>query len=266
MGSITYLAHAVTRRVGGDGADVVDTETGHVVGLPDETVLDVLVVVDGGDGSLVETSLLGVLEVTDVPDVGHRVLVLSRAVGTELINLVIHDEKLLPLSVEDPTLVSVGSTLVAGNGDDARVGLVGDIVDGEGILVVAIADVMAQVLLMRAPVNEALSIVDVAIVAVAAEQGRVGGVLEIEEDETATALGVNAGTATDDGAVLPLLVGENVVAGGLGHALEVTGDIGDNVEGDGGGAVHDVEELVAVSKEMAGGGAEEELTLVMSKI
>ena len=45
------LADGVAGGVGGDGGDVVDAEAGHVVGLPDEAVLDVLVVVDGGDGS-----------------------------------------------------------------------------------------------------------------------------------------------------------------------------------------------------------------------
>lgn len=55
-------------------------------------------------------------------------------------------------------LVSVGGTLVRGHRDDGRRLGVGHIVDSEGILVVGVADVAADVLLVGALVNKALSL------------------------------------------------------------------------------------------------------------
>lgn len=86
--------------------------------------------VDGLAGSLVVASLLGVLEVTNVPDEGGGVTVGTGATTVVLIVLVVENQELLVLSVEDPALVGVGSTLVSSNGDELRVLLVGDVVDG----------------------------------------------------------------------------------------------------------------------------------------
>jgi hypothetical protein len=72
--------------------------------LPRIRTLDVLVVVDSLDSSLVETSLLGALERSELPDVCHGVAVSSRTVALELIDLVIQNDKLLPLGVENPAL------------------------------------------------------------------------------------------------------------------------------------------------------------------
>jgi hypothetical protein len=91
---------------------------------------NVLVVVDGDAGVLVVASLLGVLEVTDVPDERGGVAVGAGAAAVNLVVLVIHDEELLVLGVENPALMGVGGTLVAGYGDEGWVLLVGDIVDG----------------------------------------------------------------------------------------------------------------------------------------
>lgn len=86
--------------------------------------------VDGDAGVLVVASLLGVLEVTDVPDEGGGVAVGTRAAAVNLVVLVVQDEELLVLGVEHPALVGVGGTLIAGDGDEGGVLLVGDIVDG----------------------------------------------------------------------------------------------------------------------------------------
>jgi hypothetical protein len=93
--------------------------------------------------TLVETSLLRGSQVLDIPDVGDGVAILGGTVAAELVELVVHNEVLLPLGVEDPALVGVGGALVRGDGDDGRVGGVGRIVDGEGVLVVTVADVTA---------------------------------------------------------------------------------------------------------------------------
>ena len=48
--------------------DVEDTETGAVIGLVAIVAKDVLVVVDAGAGSLVIARLLGLFQVSDIPD------------------------------------------------------------------------------------------------------------------------------------------------------------------------------------------------------
>jgi hypothetical protein len=155
-------------RVLGDGADVKDTETGLVVGLVGETFVDELVVVDGAGSGLVVTSVLGLLKVGDVPDVGDRETVLGGRVGSSagrvdltLVKLVVHDKVGLPHGVEDPALVGVRCTDVGSARDDlsgVRTVLVGHIVDGEGVLIVSIADITSKVFLVRSAVNNALSI------------------------------------------------------------------------------------------------------------
>lgn len=140
----------------GDGGDIEDAETGTVVGLVavvaedvpekggkkrlasarrpldgvEEQLDDLLVVVDGLARGLVVAGLLGVLEVTNVPDEGCGMAVGSRAATVVLVVLVVEDEVLLVLSVEHPALVSVGGTLVAGNREELGVLLVGNVVDG----------------------------------------------------------------------------------------------------------------------------------------
>jgi hypothetical protein len=144
----------------GNGAHIKDTETGLVVGLVGETFVDVLVVVNRSNRALVIARVLGLLQVGDVPDVSDREAVPggrvgSGAVGVELtlVKLVVHNEVSLPHGVENPALVGVGGTDVRSAGDDlSGLGavLVGRIVDGEGVLVVAVADISAEVLFVRA--------------------------------------------------------------------------------------------------------------------
>lgn len=118
--------------------------------------------VDGADCALVETRLLGCLEVRNVPDVGDGVAVDRGAdVGAGaayLVVLVVEDQVLLPLLVEDSALVGVLDARVAGDRDDQGLGLVGDVVDGQRVLVVAVADVAAVVARVGATVDEALSL------------------------------------------------------------------------------------------------------------
>jgi hypothetical protein len=89
---------------------------------------DLLVVVRTVGLALEETGLLGVLEITDVPEVGDGVAVGAGTDTIVLVVLVIEDEELLPGGVGDPALVGVGGTLVGGAADDVGGGLVGDIV------------------------------------------------------------------------------------------------------------------------------------------
>jgi hypothetical protein len=215
----TDLVDAAAVGLLGDGRDVEDAETSAVVGLVAVVAEDVLVVVDGLAGRLVVASLLGVLEVTDVPDEGGGVAVGTGAAAVVLVVLVVEDEELLVLGVEDPALVGVGGALVAGDGDELGVLLVGDVVDGEGVLVVAVADLAALVLLVGALVDQALGVVDVAVGGRTAGGGRVGGVAEVKEDETTAALG-GARAGTDDVGEARLVVGEDVVGTAVGEVLQ----------------------------------------------
>ena len=133
------FADVGTLAVGWDRGDIVDAETGSVVGLVDVVTDNVLVVIDGVSGSLVDTGLLGCLERGDIPNVGDWVSISGWATTVGLISLIIQDDVLLPLLVEDFTLVSVVSSSVCGTGDDLDVGLVSNVEDGESIFVVTIA-------------------------------------------------------------------------------------------------------------------------------
>lgn len=149
----------VAGRIAGDGTDVEYPQAGAVVGLVVETIDDVLVMVDGLDLRAVDTRVLGVLQVTNVPDVGDRVPRSGRANTPLLVELVVKNEELLVLRVQDPALVSVGSAFIA----DARydvcdIGLVRDIVNGQGVLIVAVADVSALVPLIRTSARKTLAL------------------------------------------------------------------------------------------------------------
>lgn len=220
-------------RVLGNGADVEDSETSLVVGLVGEALVDELVVVDGAGGRLVVAGVLGLLEAGDVPDVGNGEAILCGRVGCgagrvdlALVEFVIHHEVSLPHGVENPALVSVGCTDVGSAGDDlrsVRTVLVGDVVDGEGILVVAVADVPAEVLLIWATVDDALGIVGVTILGSTASLVGLVRVVHVDEDGT-TSTGVIAArattTANSDG-VAKLLVGNDVVR----TARDTIGDV-----------------------------------------
>lgn len=173
------FADAVSCGVRGDGADVEDAKAGLVVGLVGETVVlfvcfwlvvvvvahvmfirvvttyDKLVVVDGSYSRLVVSGVDGILEVGDVEDVGHWETIQSGTVGVDargvdlsLVEFIVEHQMRLPHGVDDPSLVRVCRSSVRRAGDDGasvRPVLVGHIVNGQGVFVVAIADVSAIV-------------------------------------------------------------------------------------------------------------------------
>lgn len=207
-----------------DGGNVDDAEAGAIVGLVGEAVDDVLVVVDGLDRRLVDSTEDGPGEVLDVDDVGGGVLVSSRASHLLLIELVI-EEQVLVVIAQQPTLVGVGSTVVGGTRDLARHGATANVDNGEGILVVVEAELMALVRGHGTLVDDALSIVDVAIGGDAASILRTARVGDVHHPETATALEAQLGA--DSGDKSGLLVGDDVVAGAE------TSEVGGEVAGDG---------------------------------
>lgn len=84
--------------------------------------------VDGDLARLVVSGLLGFGEIPDVPDVCHGEAVGRRANAVVLVVLVVQDEELLVLGVENPSLVGVACTGVAGTGDYGSILLVGHVV------------------------------------------------------------------------------------------------------------------------------------------
>lgn len=164
-------------------------------------------------------------------------------------------------------LVSVGGTFIRGHRDDLRVLGVGHIVNGQGILIVAVADVAAEVLLIGALVNKALRlrevsvsnfplepintsilielayIMGVAIVGVASEPDRVGGIRNVEHDGS-RATRVSARLRANCEEKVLVLMDNNVVASARSRQVsDVTGDIRHGVEGDGALAGVNVQKL-----------------------
>lgn len=117
---------------------------------------------------LVVASVDGLLKVADVEDVSGGVvdettdLACRRALLVELIELVIKEEDSHGL-VDDPALVRVCVANVRGRTDDGGVLLVGGVVDSQGVFVVAKANFLANVLRVRALVNDTLCVVNIAI-------------------------------------------------------------------------------------------------------
>jgi hypothetical protein len=199
-----------------------------------KTVVDVLVVVDRAGGGLVVAGDDGLLKVLDVPNVGHSETIFggtvnSSAVGVDLalVKLIVHDDVSLPVGVENPTLMGVGSSDVGCARDDGtsvtETLLVGDVVDGQGVLVVTVADVTAVVLLVRSTVDNALSVMSVAVLAVATLNVRLGGVVHVDEHGSTSTGVVTTGTtaSTAGNGIVLLFVGDDSVGAALDVLLDV---------------------------------------------
>jgi hypothetical protein len=127
----------------------------------------VLVVINRSLRRLVVAGVDGSLEVANVEDVGGGMvdetadLACGGAGLVELVEFVVEEEDGHGL-VDDPALVGVGVADVRRLADDDGVLLVGCVVDGEGVLVVAEADLLAVVGFVRAAVDDTFSVVDIA--------------------------------------------------------------------------------------------------------
>lgn len=142
-------------------------------------------------------------------------------VSITLIKLIVDEDIFLVLFIVDHTLMDVFGTRIAGDGDD-----VGDvalfvryIVDGKGVLVVAVADVTTLVSLIGAPVDQALGVMDVTITRRTTWARGVRRICHVDEDETTTARQLVSnpdGLVATDGAasngVIELLVDDDVVS------------------------------------------------------
>lgn len=133
------------------------------------------------------------LQIRNIPNICRRPLVRGCPGLLLLIQLIVHQQELLVLRVQHPPLVRVRRTLVRDARDDLGVRFIGDVVDGERVLVVAVADLDAVVARVGPAVDEALGVMDVAVGCGAAGLCGVAGVGDVDEDEAGSA-GVVAGS------------------------------------------------------------------------
>lgn len=113
--------------------------------------------------TLVQSSLLRCLQRRNIPNVGDGVSRNTRTDFVVLIVLIVEKQVLLVLWVQDLPLVSVGSTFIRCDGQNHGCLLVCHVIDRQRVLVVAVANLTANIGLIGATVDEALSIVNVAI-------------------------------------------------------------------------------------------------------
>lgn len=236
------LLDGITAGVTGNAGDIDDTKSRAVVGLVGETIDDVLVVVDGAGRALEETSVDGSFEIGDVEDVGGGVAVRGRTDLFLLVELVVEKEIFHGL-IDKPALVAVGVANVRGAGDDDGVLLVGHIHDSQSVLVECEADLALIVLLAGSSVDDALSVMYIAILANATGRRGFFGIGNIDHEEATSASGVagiGTGSTTDSVDHVDFLVRDDVVrgseAGEKGDILLLAKDLG----------LLDVEQLVEV--------------------
>lgn len=106
--------------------------------------------------------------------------------------------------------MSILDTFVRSTGDDAGVSLVGYVVDGKTILVIPVADIAAKEFRVRAPVLQALSIVNVTVLSGTARSGGFCGIRQINKDQ-ATRTSTVPRLRTNTNGIAEILVNDNVV-------------------------------------------------------
>ena len=126
-----HLLKPFARGIGLDAPDIHNAEPAVVVALVGETVLDVLVVVDGFDGRLVDARVAWGGEGRDVEDVGGGATVGGEAGAVLFVEFVVEEEEGHVRAGGEPALVRVGGAGVGGAGDLAGGLLVGYVDDGE---------------------------------------------------------------------------------------------------------------------------------------
>lgn len=141
------------------------------------------------------------------------------------------------------------------------------ILHGQGVLIVTVADIAALVLGIRTPVHEALGIVDVAVSGGATKSGGLGGILQVDENETRPTR-AGAGLRADSDSILLLLVDHNVVRRARGQAVPVARQIARVGESDGarrvdGQQLAEVEDLHTMARRLA---ADDDEVLVAAQL
>lgn len=230
----TLSLDALSSRVLADAADIMHPDTSTVVALVGKSIDDVEVVVDAlavsGEES---TGSLGVAEVGEIDDVGDRAAGCSWTDGLLLIELIVQEDVLVPVALSPPSLMAVGSAGVGESRDDLRCRVAvlhGGVVDGDGVLVVANANVATAELSVRTVVGDTLSIVYVSVLASTAGRSRLARVGEIDVLETGLA-GLVSGLGTDGEDILVVPVNNHVVGTSDGQLVPQANKVGLGVKG-----------------------------------
>ena len=153
-----------------------DAQARAVVGLVHHAVAGVHVVVNGGGGADVRADERHVVEVLHVEDVGA-------GVDGALVQLVAEQDVLVVFG--QPALVGVGGGGIACGADEPWVGGVGDVDDGQGVLVEAEGDLLAREIRIGPGVGDDLGVVGVAVCGEGADGKRVGRVADVHNVQAA---------------------------------------------------------------------------------
>jgi hypothetical protein len=217
-----FRSHALTRGILLNRSNIVHPDAIPVIRLVRKAVYDVQVVVDALLIRGPEVArVLGVLQVREVGDVGDGAPRGSGAGFVLLVQLVVEQDVLVPVALGPPALVHVRGAGVGQLGEDLGRGLAvlgGGVVDGDGVLVVADADVAAAVTAVRPVVGHALGVVHVAVLAGTAGGAGVCRVLEVDVLQ-AGAAGLVAGLGADGNGVLVVPVDDDVVGAADGEGV-----------------------------------------------
>jgi len=155
---------------------VEDAQARRVVRLVHVALVGVHVVVDGRGGADVGADQGHVVQVLDVEDVGP-------GVDGALVELIAEQDVFVVLG--QPALVSIGRARVACGTDQGGVRRIGDVDDGEGVLVETEGDFLAGELRVRADVRDDLGVVGVPVCGKGAEGRRVGRVADVHDVQSA---------------------------------------------------------------------------------
>mmetsp|Transcript_15153 Transcript_15153/g.43085 ORF Transcript_15153/g.43085 Transcript_15153/m.43085 type:complete len:236 (+) Transcript_15153:45-752(+) len=191
LGAGVKVRDLLRKSAGCHGRHVENAKARAIVGQVGKVVIDVKVVVNAG--IFVDKAVLpvGILQVLNVPDEGASTATLHVTGVIEggsvlLIQLIVHEEA--ARVGREPSLVGVLVTLVRGAGEEHHVGLIRDVNDGEGVLVVVEGDLLALVLLVGSVVHDDLRVVRVAVVRVAGHEIGFEGVANVHDVQAAVAV------------------------------------------------------------------------------
>ena len=156
--------------------EVEDLKSSAVVGLVDEALVGVHVVVDGRGRPHVRSDEGHVVEVLHIEDVGAGV---DRA----LIEFVTDQQVFVVLG--QPTLVGVGGRGVPCGAEQDGVAGIGHVHDGDGVFVEAEGDLLAGILRVGTDVVHDLGVVAVSVFRETADEGGVQRIADVDDVEAA---------------------------------------------------------------------------------
>ena len=101
----------------------------------------------------------------------------------------------------------------------------------EGIFVVPVANITAVIPLVRASIDDALCVMDVAILTGTAWRSGIGGIGQVEEDQTSSTTGISR-LRTNGNSVVEFFIDDDVVGSSDRQAGKKAGEVGGGAEVD----------------------------------